>query len=152
MEHMQILVERSEPAPVISEEAEKPGECCGHVLMASCPPSASPDNSVPWTAVSNLDAANVFKLEDEDEEVFEFAGKDGTLDMTGKVIQQMTWDIPTTDLASLMNLSKRLDLEGEITPVHAWGMVSAHERFWELGADEIKELAGELVQKVRCYG
>jgi len=147
MEHMQILLERSEPLSEGGGEIEKPGEACGHVLMASCPPSASPDDSVPWAPVSS-----VFKFEDEDEDLFDFVGKDGTLDMMGRVIQQKTWDIPNTDLASLMNLSKRLDLDGEITPVHAWGMVLAHERFLELGTDEIKELARELVQKVRCYG
>lgn len=97
----------------------------------------------------------VFKVEDDDDDDFKminFVGKDGSLDMVGNTITQKTWDIQTNDLTSLMDLSKRLNLEGEITPVHAWGMVCMHKRFSELGVEDIKELVGYLVTKVRCYG
>jgi hypothetical protein len=56
------------------------------------------------------------------------------------------------DLATLLDLSSRLDLDGEVTPVMAWGMVLAHPRVHELGAWQFKMLADELVQKIRCYG
>lgn len=87
-----------------------------------------------------------------DMKMIDYVGKDGTLDLAGNIIEQKTWNIQSNDLTSLMDLSKRLNLEGEITPVHAWGMVRCHERFWELRKDEIRELARELVTKVRCYG
>jgi len=138
---------------------------CGHALMASCPPSALPDPSVPWTPVASMTGNathnQVFKIEDVDDDddalldgTVDYVGKDGSLDLVGNVITQKTWDIPSNDLAGLMNLSNRLNLagEGEITPVHAWGMVRTHERFMDLGKEEIKELALELVTKVRCYG
>lgn len=124
--------------------------------MASCPPSAQPGADVPWAPVSSVNTPHVFKIEEDDDDddfkMIDFAGKDGSLDMAGNTIEQKTWDIQSNDLVSLMDLSKRLNLEGEITPVHAWGMVCMHERFSELGVGDIKELVGELVQKVRCYG
>jgi len=151
MEHLQILMERSSA----SESDEGNTNWNGHALMASCPPSARPGPSLPWAPVSSMPNHNrIFKVEDDEDDVLtlEYAGKDGSLDLVGNPIQQNTWNIESNDLASLMYLSKDLNLNGEITPVNAWCMVRMHERFGELGAEEIREVARELVTKVRCYG
>ncbi|KAK4103037.1 hypothetical protein N658DRAFT_522442 [Parathielavia hyrcaniae] len=63
-----------------------------------------------------------------------------------------TWQLSKSDLATLLDLSKRLNLDGEITPVMAWGMVLAHPRLGELRAEDFVRLAEELGGKVRCYG
>ena len=58
----------------------------------------------------------------------------------------------TSNLASLYDLSMRLNLDGEITPVMAWGLVLGHPRFAELIKDDFESLKEELVGKVHCYG
>lgn len=66
--------------------------------------------------------------------------------------RQRTWELNKGDLTTLLDLSKRLDLDGEITPVMAWGMILAHQRLGELRPDDFARLADELKSKVRCYG
>ena len=63
-----------------------------------------------------------------------------------------TWDLSKPDLANLLDLSKRLNLDGEITPVMAWGMILSHERFSELRLEDFQKLTQELGGKIRCYG
>ena len=61
-------------------------------------------------------------------------------------------DIGTPDLMKLLDLSNRLPLDGEITPIMAWAMVLQHERLRELAKQDIELIKGELLAKVRCYG
>ncbi|KAI9654911.1 MAG: hypothetical protein M1829_000726 [Trizodia sp. TS-e1964] len=63
-----------------------------------------------------------------------------------------TWDIQKSDLANLMDLSKRLNLDGEITPVMAWATILSHPRFGELTKLDFDVLVDDLKAKVRCYG
>lgn len=65
---------------------------------------------------------------------------------------QGTWEISKADLSTLLDLSGRLDLDGEITPVMAWGMIMNHPRFVDFKQADFAKLAEELRQKVRCYG
>ncbi|KAK6864659.1 hypothetical protein PG995_001187 [Apiospora arundinis] len=65
---------------------------------------------------------------------------------------QRTWELSKGDLATLLDLSQKLDLDGEITPVMAWGMILAHPRLSEIRPEEFRKLADELKGKVRCYG
>ena len=104
-------------------------EPCGHALMASCPPEPFPE----LTPDIPFGYANV-----------RVGG--------GEEARQRTWELTKGDLATLLDLSGRLNLDGEITPVMAWGMVLAHERVGELRREDFEELAGELGRKVRCYG
>ncbi|CAM1507306.1 Fc.00g069470.m01.CDS01 [Cosmosporella sp. VM-42] len=77
----------------------------------------------------------------------------GTSNVPGDLSSgQQTWELTKGDLATLLDLSKKLDLDGEITPVIAWGMVKAHPRFQELETGDFQKVAEELVRKVRCYG
>ncbi|KYK55974.1 bZIP-type transcription factor [Drechmeria coniospora] len=121
MAHMPYLLESATDAQ---------GDCCGHALMASCPP----------TSFAHLTADTPF-------------GSTHTHDHGDGVIPcQGTWELSKAGLATLLNLSKRLDLAGEITPVMAWGILMNHPRFVDLTPGHLRRLADDLSKKVRCYG
>lgn len=61
-------------------------------------------------------------------------------------------DVKMADLMKLLDLSNRLPLDGEITPVMAWVEVMKHPRFSELNQKDFEGLRTELLAKVRCYG
>ncbi|KAK5655412.1 hypothetical protein OQA88_5683 [Cercophora sp. LCS_1] len=104
--------------------------------MASCPPEPFPELTpdIPF-GYSNVRATG------------NTSGGGGAVE-TG----QRTWELSKGDLATLLDLSKRLNLDGEITPVMAWGMILAHPRLGELSEEDISRMAEELSGKVRCYG
>lgn len=130
MDHMPWLLERG------TETGG--GEPCGHALMASCPPEPftelTPD--IPF-GHSNVRLPGGPPGH----------GGGGTAEPA-----QRTWELSKADLATLLDLSKRLNLDGEITPVMAWGMVLAHPRLSELSGEDLARMAEELGGKVRCYG
>lgn len=123
MEHLGFLVERSAGA------GEEGGPPSGHAMMASCPPEPFP-KLTPKTPFGQANGKGDGKC----------AGG------------QRTWDLNKGDLTTLLDLSKRLDLDGEITPVMAWGMVLAHPRLGEMRPEDFVRMADELRGKVRCYG
>jgi hypothetical protein len=110
---------------LVERSSEEEGEFCGHALMATCPPDPFPDPEIPFGHTP--------------------------LHSNGTNVQK-TWDISKPDLANLLDLSKRLNLDGEITPVMAWGMVLGHPRFSELRNEDFQRVVQELGGKVRCYG
>jgi len=61
-------------------------------------------------------------------------------------------DITMPDLMKLLDLSNRLPLDGEITPIMAWAKIIQDESFGELSKEEIEVIKVELLAKVRCYG
>jgi hypothetical protein len=61
-------------------------------------------------------------------------------------------DVGMPDLLKLLDLSNRLPLDGEITPIMAWAMILRDERFGELTKEDVEMVKGELLGKVRCYG
>lgn len=63
-----------------------------------------------------------------------------------------TWDLSKGDLARLLDLSSKLELGGEITPVMAWKMVTMDPRVVTLNQADFEELSERLMQRVRCYG
>ncbi|PQE12769.1 bzip-type transcription factor protein [Rutstroemia sp. NJR-2017a BBW] len=113
----------------LMERASDPeGEIwCGHALMATCPPEVD--------------------MEQHPDIPFGHC-----LPHVNKPQPQKTWDLSKSDLSNLLDLSKRLDLNGEITPVMAWGMVLAHPRLSELKEKDFKAISEDLLPKVRCYG
>jgi len=129
MDHLPWLLERG---------TEGGGEPCGHALMASCPPEPFPELTadIPF-GYSNVRAPAAAK---------------GSLGGGGAETGQRTWELSKGDLATLLDLSQRLNLDGEITPVMAWGMVLAHPRLGELKSEDFAQIATELLSKVRCYG
>lgn len=116
---------------------------CGHALMASCPPQ-------PFTQLTNdipfgYTNVNVNNNDNAQHDVVPDLGNPN-----GE--RQRTWELSKADLATLLDLSQKLNLEGEVTPVMAWGMVLAHPRLSELKPRDLVKLAEELVGKVGCYG
>ncbi|KAH3940532.1 hypothetical protein HBH64_056450 [Parastagonospora nodorum] len=61
-------------------------------------------------------------------------------------------DITMPDLMKLLDLSNRLPLDGEITPIMAWAKIIQDANFQDLTKDEIEVIKTELLAKVRCYG
>ncbi|KAF5019887.1 hypothetical protein F66182_8091 [Fusarium sp. NRRL 66182] len=112
---------------MVERASEPDGDPCGHALMASCPPDPSPD-SRPGCPFGNTHIP-----------------VDGDPN-------QKTWEVPRADLSTLLDLSKRLDLDGEVTPIMSWGMLMSYPRARELEVADFRKLSDELVRKVRCYG
>lgn len=132
MDHMPWLLERAH---------DTGGEACGHALMASCPPEPFPELSeeipfgVGYTHAHSHNHAN--NANTTEAQSNHRAG---------------TWELSKGDLATLLDLSKKLDLDGEITPVMAWGMILAHPRLAEMKREDFEKLTDDLKGKVRCYG
>ncbi|CAO2656813.1 Nn.00g056160.m01.CDS01 [Neocucurbitaria sp. VM-36] len=61
-------------------------------------------------------------------------------------------DVKMPDLMKLLDLSNRLPLDGEITPIMAWAKILQDEKFRELSKEDIERIKEELLAKVRCYG
>lgn len=115
----------------LMERSEGGEDPCGHALMASCPPNihvaVQPVPEIPY-------------------------GHGMQAMPQGAPENQKTWDLKKGDLALLLDLSTRLNLEGEITPVMAWGMVLTHPGLYQLGVMQIEQIRDELLCKIRCYG
>jgi regulator of replication initiation timing len=61
-------------------------------------------------------------------------------------------DIKPADLSILFNLSNRLQLEGEMTPIAVWATITRHKRFPELELSEFETIKQNLLPKIKCYG
>ena len=134
------------------ERGTAPGtstEPCGHALMASCPPEPFSDLSpdIPFGQQYNQPLH-----QHSHSHSHSHAHPANTGNASGNSNGNGTWQLSKSDLSTLLDLSKRLNLEGEITPVMAWGMVLAHPRLGEMRAEDFGRLTEELGGKVRCYG
>lgn len=114
---------------LVDRASDADGAPCGHALMASCPPAP----------FQELTPDTPF-------------GSKHTHDHGGEFEKQGTWELTKADLSTLLDLSKQLNLDGEITPVMAWRMVTSHYRFNELAPGDLEKLSEELLRKIRCYG
>ncbi|WEW58604.1 hypothetical protein PRK78_004072 [Emydomyces testavorans] len=63
-----------------------------------------------------------------------------------------TYDLPPANLNTLLNLSRQLVTDHEITPIMALQSLMNHEMYPLLTRDDIKRMMEDLVAKVRCYG
>lgn len=61
-------------------------------------------------------------------------------------------DIALPELLKLLDLSNRLPLDGEITPIMAWAMILQDPRVGELSGEDFEIVKGNLLGKIRCYG
>jgi len=65
---------------------------------------------------------------------------------------QKTYDMQASDLSVLFNLSTRLQLDGEMTPIAVWATITRHARFAELNLEDFEIVKQELLAKVKCHG
>lgn len=173
MDHMPWLLERS--------SANGGLEPCGHALMASCPPEpfTKLTSSIPFgqahasmqamdhshngqqTATNGPSAGSTanrnFSRHTAVQPGVGLArpGNKSASTMEEHSDMQMplrTWELSKADLNTLLDLSQKLNLDGEITPIMAWGMVLGHPRLGELNEADFRELSGCLRGRVRCYG
>ncbi|EWC45999.1 hypothetical protein DRE_04792 [Drechslerella stenobrocha 248] len=63
-----------------------------------------------------------------------------------------TYDLQPSELNALLNLSPKLNLSGEITPINAWAIIQSHPNFLQLTRHDFAAIKNELVPKVKCYG
>ncbi|KAJ5566580.1 hypothetical protein N7535_008218 [Penicillium sp. DV-2018c] len=61
-------------------------------------------------------------------------------------------DLPHANLSTLLNLSRQLVTEGQITPIMALQCLKNHELYPTLSRDDVKIIIDTLNTKVRCYG
>lgn len=173
MDHLPWLLERS------STDGEQ--EPCGHSLMASCPPepftdltpdipfgpklgSPSQSGHAQRTGSNNTSLPTVSRNFSRNGAAANPTSLSGlvcampkstsstTMDVDNPAAAPRTWELSKADLATLLDLSQKLNLDGEITPVMAWGMVLGHPRLGELIERDFMKLTEELRSKVRCYG
>lgn len=63
-----------------------------------------------------------------------------------------SWQASASIIKELLNLSKSINLEGEITPVECWWRLRGHPGFQGMGKREMEALKRELQGGVRCCG
>ncbi|EAW14247.1 protein flbB [Aspergillus clavatus NRRL 1] len=63
-----------------------------------------------------------------------------------------TYDLPHANLTTLLNLSRQLVTEGQITPIMALQCLKNHDMYRNLTKDDVKIIIDTLNTKVRCYG
>lgn len=61
-------------------------------------------------------------------------------------------DLPLANLGTLLNLSRQLVTDGQITPIMALQWLKNHELYPSLSRDDVKIVIETLNTKVRCYG
>ncbi|KAL2000009.1 hypothetical protein VTN02DRAFT_3658 [Thermoascus thermophilus] len=70
----------------------------------------------------------------------------------GQMYPHQTYNLPPANLATLLNLSRQLVTEGQITPIMALQSLKDHELYHTLTRDDIKIIMETLHTKIRCYG
>jgi hypothetical protein len=63
-----------------------------------------------------------------------------------------TYDLPHADLEKLLDLSRQLVAEGQLTPIEALAQLRSHNRYRSLTREDIRGMIEDLNRKVRCYG
>lgn len=70
----------------------------------------------------------------------------------GELPKNATWTVPAVDVERLLNLSSRLSLEGELTPIEAWQRIKQHPGFATLDRGRLQQLKAVILPEVQCYG
>ncbi|CRG91702.1 hypothetical protein PISL3812_08753 [Talaromyces islandicus] len=70
----------------------------------------------------------------------------------GNPYPHQTYDLPTPDLEKLLNLSKQLITDGQVTPIMILQSLKNHNQYHTLTKEDIKTIIDTLNAKVRCYG
>ncbi|OJJ57990.1 hypothetical protein ASPSYDRAFT_45964 [Aspergillus sydowii CBS 593.65] len=69
-----------------------------------------------------------------------------------QVYPHKTYDLPHANLSTLLNLSRQLVTEGQVTPIMALQALKSHDMYTRLTRDDVKLIMDTLENKVRCYG
>jgi hypothetical protein len=70
----------------------------------------------------------------------------------GNQYPHQTYDLPTPDLEKLLNLSRQLITDGQVTPIMILQSLKNHNQYHSLTKDDVKTIIDTLNAKVRCYG
>ncbi|KAK2804023.1 hypothetical protein FQN51_002552 [Onygenales sp. PD_10] len=70
----------------------------------------------------------------------------------GQIYPIQTNDPPHANLAMLLNLSRQLVTEGQITPVMALQYLKSHDMYPSLTREDVRHMMDDLNGKIRCYG
>jgi hypothetical protein len=70
----------------------------------------------------------------------------------GNQYPHQTYDLPTASLQTLLNLSRQLINEGQVTPIMILQALKNHEMYHQLTREDIKTIIDTLNAKIRCYG
>ncbi|OKL58546.1 hypothetical protein UA08_06051 [Talaromyces atroroseus] len=63
-----------------------------------------------------------------------------------------TYELPMPNLEKLLNLSKQLITDGQVTPIMILQSLKNHDQYRSLTRDDIKMIIETLHAKIRCYG
>lgn len=70
----------------------------------------------------------------------------------GNQYPHQTYELPLPNLEKLLNLSRQLISEGQVTPIMVLQSLKNHEQYRSLTRDDIKAVIETLNAKIRCYG
>ncbi|OAX78446.1 hypothetical protein ACJ72_07248 [Emergomyces africanus] len=70
----------------------------------------------------------------------------------GQMYPVRTYDLPHTNLANLLNLSRQLVTDGQITPIMALQYLKSHDMYPSLTREDVRSMMDDLNSKIRCYG
>jgi len=66
--------------------------------------------------------------------------------------ENSVWTTSGAIINQLLNLSGSINLDGEMTPVHAWHALHQHPDFWRLDKPAMEQLKRQLSTAVKCCG
>lgn len=70
----------------------------------------------------------------------------------GNQYPHQTYQLPLPNLEKLLNLSKQLITDGQVTPIMILQSLKNHAQYQSLTRDDVKTIIETLNTKVRCYG
>jgi hypothetical protein len=62
------------------------------------------------------------------------------------------WQVPHCSIERLLELSKNIPLDGEVTPVQAWDYIRRNPQHESLEIERYNSLKEKLLSHVKCYG
>ncbi|KAL2375603.1 hypothetical protein RJ035_008381 [Blastomyces gilchristii] len=70
----------------------------------------------------------------------------------GQMYPVRTYDLPHSNLTRLLNLSRQLVTDGQITPIMALQYLKSHDMYPSLTREDVENMMDDLNGKIRCYG
>jgi hypothetical protein len=70
----------------------------------------------------------------------------------GNLYPHQTYQLPPPNLETLLNLSRQLITDGQVTPIMVLQTLKNHELYHTLTRDDMKTIIETLNTKIRCYG